>query len=99
MSSVLSDVQYIPPKDSFKRRKKTQKKLGLSLETLDAFCYKYQLSDWECDLVKAIDIDKMNFSTIARSTGCSRQYVSQEYNRVYHKVLKLGYSPSKVIIV
>jgi hypothetical protein len=94
MSSVLSDVQYIPQKDSFKRRKKTQKKLGLSLDTLDDFCHKYQLSTWERDLVKAIDIDKMNFSTIARSTGCSRQYVSQEYSRVFSKVMDLGYKAS-----
>jgi hypothetical protein len=94
MSNVLSDVQYIPPKDSFKRRKKTQKRLNLTPEDLDQFAYKYQLSTWERDLVKAIDIDRLNFSTIARATGCSRQYVSQEYSRVYNKVIDLGYKAS-----
>ena len=94
MSTVLSDIKYIPPKDSFRRLKKTQKRLNIPESKLDSFAEVWQLSDWQKELVKVVDIDKRNFSSIARATNCSRQYVHQEYVRIYNRVIESGDSPA-----
>lgn len=90
--NVLCDVKYIPPKESIRRFKKTNKRLNISVDALDSFAEAFHLSDWQRDLVKAVDIDKRNFSQIARATSCSRQYVHQEYNRIYTRVIESGYT-------
>jgi hypothetical protein len=90
--TVLQDIKYIPPKNSIRRFKKTNKRLNISANDLESFAEAFHLSDWQKELVKAVDIDKRNFSQIARATNCSRQYVHQEYNRVYTRVVESGYN-------
>lgn len=89
--SLLQDITYIAPLESASRRKKTRKRLFVQSHQLDDFAKQYGLRDWQKDLVKAVDINRLNFSTIARGMGCSRQYVSQEYDKIYHKAITLGY--------
>lgn len=89
--SVLQDLTYIAPSDGLNRRKKTNKRLMVLPHQLDAFAKEYRLRDWQKELVREVDINRRNFSEIARSIDCSRQYVSQEYDKIYHKVIDLGY--------
>lgn len=89
--SLLEDIKYIPPKNRIARRKKTQKRLSISSEKLEAFADEYGLREWQKELVRAVDINRLNFSHIARSMGCTRQYVNQEYDKIYQKVIRLGY--------
>jgi hypothetical protein len=92
--TVLQDVKFIPPKNSVRRFKKTNKRLNIAIDGLTSFAEAFHLSAWQKDLVKAVDIDNRNFSQIARAMNCSRQYVHQEYNRIYNRVIESGYTPA-----
>lgn len=83
--SVLKDIKYIPPKESYRRRKKTGKKFNISLGQLEVLALRYCLSDEEKALIKAVDIDGIGFAHLADALGCSRQNISQKYTTLYYK--------------
>lgn len=88
----LNVVAFVPPKRSYRGTKKTGKRFNLTINQLSSFAQTYGLSAWEKDLVEAVDIKGLTFAHIARSMGSTRQYVHQEYSRIYNKVIGKGFS-------
>jgi hypothetical protein len=89
--TVLQDLKYIPVREGMRRRKITTKRLYLTKDTIDSFAKTYDLKPWQKELVSYVDIQELNMSHIGRCLNRTRQYVAQEYCRIYDKVIKLGY--------
>lgn len=86
--SSLEALQHAPKRVSHRRFKKTQKRLNIvSAEMLDIISSRHCLSKWQKELIRKVDIENQNFSHIARCCACTKQYVSQEYTRIYNKVM------------
>lgn len=85
--SQLESVAYAPARVSHRRYKKTNKRLNLTLDELNDFARQHNLSEWQKELIRKVDIERQNFSHIARCCGLTRQRVSFAYNSIYNKAV------------
>lgn len=84
--SSLEVLTYAPKRQSHRRFKKTKKRIDVSSDTLDIMATQHNLTEWQKELIRKVEIERQNFSHVARCCGVSRQYVSQEYTRLYNKI-------------
>jgi len=85
--STLQDLKYYVPVKKERRLKTTKKTVeGLTASNLEYVANRLKLSEWQKNLLKLVCIDKQNFSEIARSLEVSRQYVHQEYDKIYSRM-------------
>lgn len=84
--SLRENVDFIPVQKRVHGVRVPAERAVRSMDELDRLLELKIIEGWQYSLLWLIDIKRQSLSHIARSSGCTRQHVHQEYGRIKEKI-------------